>query len=93
MNEIDKKLVGNEQKLVFTIQKFPHVVGVRAEQKVVNAREKKVTPFRYCLNVCQHFTNSFDIASGLLKFARGSRCDPQVSGSLLEMSGLRFFPL
>ena len=44
-NDINERLVGNEQKLVFTIQKFPQMVGVRTKQKVVNAREKKVTPF------------------------------------------------
>ena len=44
-NAINERLVGNEQKLVFTIQKFPQMVGVKAKRKVVNAREKKVTPF------------------------------------------------
>ena len=44
-NDINERLVGNEQKLVFTIQKLPKMVGVEAKQKVVNAREKKVTPF------------------------------------------------
>ena len=44
-NDINERLVRNEQKLVFTIQKFPQTVGVRAKKKVVNAREKKVTPF------------------------------------------------
>ena len=43
--DINKTLVGNEQKLVFTKQKFLQMVGVRAKQKVVNAREKKFTPF------------------------------------------------
>ena len=46
-NDINERLVGNEQKLVFTIQKIPQIVGVRAKQKVVNAREKKVLPQTY----------------------------------------------
>ena len=45
INDVNERLVGNEQKLVFTIQKFPQMVGVRAKQKIVNAIEKKVTPF------------------------------------------------
>ena len=44
-NDINESFVGNEQKLVFTTQKLPQMVDVRAKQKVVNAREKKVTPF------------------------------------------------
>ena len=43
-NDINERLVKNEQKLVFTIQKFPQMVGVGAKKKVVNAIEKKVTP-------------------------------------------------
>ena len=44
-NDINERFVGNEQKLVFTIEKFPQMLGVRAKQKVVNARDTKVTPF------------------------------------------------
>ena len=44
-NDVDERLVGNEQKLVFTIQKFPQTVGVKAKKKVDNTREKKVAPF------------------------------------------------
>ena len=45
-NDINEGLVRNEQKLVFTMQKFQQTVGVRAKKKkVVKAREKKVTPF------------------------------------------------
>ena len=44
-NDINERLVGNEQKLVFTAQKFPQTVGVLTQKKVVNAREKEVTPF------------------------------------------------
>ena len=43
-NDINERLVKNEQKLVFTVLKFPHAVAVRAK-KVVNATEKKVAPF------------------------------------------------
>ena len=42
-NDIKEGLVGNEEKLVFTIQRFLQMVGVKAKQKVVNARENKVT--------------------------------------------------
>ena len=44
-NDINERFVGNEQKLVFTIQKFTQTVGVRAKKKVVNVRERKVTLF------------------------------------------------
>ena len=43
-NDCNNRLFGKEPKLIFTIQKFPQMVAVRAK-KVVKAREKKVTLF------------------------------------------------
>ena len=75
INEINDRFVGNEQKLVLKIQKFPKMVDVKAKQKVVYAREKiqrkEGCTFRHYLNV---FSKSCETTSG-------SRCDPRVSGS------------
>ena len=71
-NDIDERLVGNEQKLFFTMQKFSQIVGVRAKKKVVNAREKKVTPFVTTLMFVNNFPKSFETTSGSLEFASGS---------------------
>ena len=67
-NDINERLVRNEQKLVFTAQKFPQTVGVRAKKK--KGRE------------CQrNFPKILKTLSGLLESASGSRRDPRVSGS------------
>ena len=50
INDIDERLVGNEQKLVFTVQKFPKMVGVRAKEGCECQRKKSYT-FRHYLNV------------------------------------------
>ena len=48
--DINKRLVGNEQKLVFTMQKFSQMVGVEAK-KVRKCQRKQRSFFRYYLNI------------------------------------------
>ena len=76
---INEKFVGNEQKLVFTMQKFSQMVGVRAKKGRECQRKESYT-FRHYLNVRYHFPKSFETTSGSLKSASGSQGDPRVSG-------------
>ena len=50
-NDIIERLVGNEQKLVFTVQKFPQTV-VYEQKKGREYRKKESYTFRHALLKC-----------------------------------------
>ena len=51
-NDSNERLFGNEQKLVFNIQKYLQMVGVRAKKKGGEGQRKESHTFCHYFNVC-----------------------------------------